>query len=316
MEPVVIVVPRERGSVAYDSLQSIISNTVVPFKLVYIDGCLTRRTSQIIRKCVESNGHEYIRTSGWCYPNQARNLGIERAGAAEHLVFVDNDIFVQPGWLGSLVTCADETGAGVVGPLYLEGDRQNPTVHCAGGEINRIPRGGGRSILVTKQYELGVPVAELPQLTRKPTGLVEFHCVLVARRFLDDMGGRFDEGLRTTREHVDLCLLAQRHGASVYIEPKSCVRYENTRSSRTSDIDFFMFRWSEHATAETIAHFERKWNVALDPQRQKIIKGRRRAFSADMKRNPLSRLYLFTWKRARRVRAASAALHWFHRNAL
>jgi len=171
-------------------------------------------------------------------------------------------------------------------------------------------------MLLTKQYELGAPLSELPPLTRKATGLIEFHCVLLTRNFLDAIGGKFDEGLRTTREHVDLCLLAELHGAEVYIEPASCVRYENSRPSRVADLDFFMFRWSKRATAKTISHFEEKWKIALEPQRQKIIARRRSAFLRELERNPSNLLYLHVWRRARRFAATKAMLRWANRNIL
>ena len=113
-------------------------------------------------------------------------------------------------------------------------------------------------MLLTKQYELGAPLSELPPLTRKATGLIEFHCVLLTRYFLDAIGGRIDESIQTTRGHVDLCLLADLHGTEVYFEPASRVRYENSRPVCVSDIDFFMFRWDELATTKTISHFEQK----------------------------------------------------------
>ena len=171
-------------------------------------------------------------------------------------------------------------------------------------------------MLLTKQYELGAPLSELPPLTRKATGLIEFHCVLLTRYFLDAIGGRVDESIKNTREHVDLCLLADLHGTEVYFEPASRVRYENSRPVCVSDIDFFMFRWDELATTKTISHFEQKWKVVLDPQREKIIERRRRAFARQLKRNVSGWIHLHIWRAGQQHAAAKAMLRWGYRNIL
>jgi GT2 family glycosyltransferase len=272
----VVVVPRERPSTSLDSLRSIFENTSYPFELVYVD-CPNRFSNRdAVRRLVESRGGTYIRSPKYLYPNEARNLGIDHASpSSEHLVFIDNDVFVDPGWLEALVDCADQPDVGVVGPLYLEGDRHARHVHCAGGEISLQESAGGRPTLYTQQYELGLPVSELPDLEREPTELIEFHCVLVTRACLDAIGGEFDPDLLTTREHVDLCLLARDAGFDVYLEPESRVGYGKEEPMALTDLPYFLFRWSDRATRKTIAHFEAKWDVDLDPPRRRIIGVRR-----------------------------------------
>lgn len=303
-----IVVPRERSSVAVASLESVIENTPEPHELVYVDGSLTRGTARRIRSLVESRGGLYVHGDRWLRPNEARNAGLAHA-TGRHLVFLDNDVFPEPGWLRRLMDCARETGAGVVSPVYLEGDARAPTVHAAGGEIVRVDQGEGElPMLITYQYDLGKPVSELPDLRRDKIGLVEFHAVLVTREYLDAIGGRFDEGLETTREHVDLCLLADQHGFDIYLEPGAFVRYGNEESLSLMDIDYFMFRWSEAATRRTIAHFESKWRVKLDPERVRIIARRKSRFLRRFRRNFPARLCLATWRLTQHVAPAKRTI--------
>ena len=288
----VIVVPRERSSVAADSLRSIYRNTGRPFELIYVDCLLPGGERAEVRRLVAEHGDRYLRFEEPLYPNEARNRGLAQAGG-EHLVFVDNDLFVDEGWLDALVTCAEETGAGVVGPLYLEGDADRQVVHCAGGEIQRVEGPGGEERLVTRQYELGLPPEELPELEREPTGLIEFHCVLVTRPCLEAVGGTLDEGLETTREHVDLCLEAREAGFEVYLEPASRVLYGKDESLSLGDLRYFLFRWSAGATRRTIEHFEEKWSVRLDPAREEIIRNRRlRAVAAALGLDGLARAWI------------------------
>jgi GT2 family glycosyltransferase len=42
--------------------------------------------------------------------------------SGKYVVFIDNDVLVTPGWLGSLVRRTEETGAWLVGALYCFGE--------------------------------------------------------------------------------------------------------------------------------------------------------------------------------------------------
>lgn len=278
--PTIIIVPRERASVAVDSLKSIYEGTDPPFDLVYIDCLLYGSYRRDVQRLVEEHGHRYVRVNKRLYPNEARNLGAELVDSGD-LIFVDNDIFVREGWLKALVACAAETGAGVVGPLYLEGDEENLFVHCAGGRIDYEERDGGVQQLFVCQNELHTPLAKMPPMTRTPTGLVEFHMVFVSRDCFVAMNSTFDDKLQTTREHVDLCMTAKQAGFDVYFQPECTALYAKTAPPTFRDLGYFFFRWSDKATIRTIAHFEDKWSVKLDPQRRSIIRNRRRQIIAD-----------------------------------
>lgn len=308
-----IIVPRERFSLAIASLKSVLQNTLPPCELVYVDGSLSRKVSQQIRLLVEGSGGTYIRRKHWLRPNEARNIGLQHAGG-KFVVFLDNDVFPEPGWLTRMMDCARDTSAGVVSPVYLQGDSTAPIVHCAGGEIVYVDQGEDRPpMLITHQYDLGKPIADLPQLQRQKTGLVEFHAVLVTRQFLCSIGEKLDEGLETTREHVDLCLLANKHGFDIYLEPSALIRYGNEERLRLTDVDYLMFRWSEAATKRTIAHFESKWQVELDPERIRIIAGRRKEFFRHFRRNMGARLYLTAWKLSQHILPVNRAFAYLHR---
>ena len=121
----------------------------------------------------------------------------------------------------------------------------------------------------------------MPEFKREPTGLVEFHLVLISRDCYNALNCSFDEKLLTTREHVDLCLSAKDAGFEIYFEPASKVLYKKNSPMTSQDLDYFLFRWSKKATRQTIAHFEEKWDMKLDPQRERIIRQRRsRAISS------------------------------------
>ena len=131
-----IVVPRERFSYAQKSLDSLYDHTQIPFKLVYVDGKSPRGLRRSLEQQSIEKGFKLIRTEQYLYPNQARNIGLQYADT-KYVAFVDNDVIVSPGWLRSLVQCAEETDAAIVGPLMCQHEPVHQEIHFAGGESDR-----------------------------------------------------------------------------------------------------------------------------------------------------------------------------------
>ena len=100
-------------------------------------------------------------------------------------------------------------------------------------------------------------------LRRKPSELIEFHCML-ARTEIFERLGLLDERLMSQAEHTDLCLLVRDHGGEVYFEPESIVTYITTGPMRWSDYPFFLRRWSEVWNDASFERFRQKWDLAGD----------------------------------------------------
>lgn len=116
----IIVSQRERFSYTRESLESIYQHTPVTFSLVYVDGGSPRHIQRYLKEQAQEKRFQLIRTEQYLSPNQARNLGLQQVNS-EYLVFIDNDVIVSPGWLDSLLECAEETKATVVCPLTCIG---------------------------------------------------------------------------------------------------------------------------------------------------------------------------------------------------
>lgn len=262
----IIVSPRERFSFARESLESIYTHTDFPFKLVYVDGNSPANVQRYLESKATAKGFELIRTESYLSPNQARNMGLQKADT-EYVVFIDNDVIVTPGWLTSLVKCSDETGATVVSPLICQGTPVHTEVHCAGGEA-RILRenkdGKTRHRIQEKIYKQGRQVSDIyDQLQREPTGLAEFHCMMVRRSFLDQLGA-LDEKILNTREHVDFCITVSEAGGTIYLEPTSIVTYVPGPPLTWSDLPFFMLRWSDAWEMTSLKRLLEKWELTED----------------------------------------------------
>ncbi|MBE9043775.1 glycosyltransferase [Pleurocapsales cyanobacterium LEGE 10410] len=260
----IVVVPRERFSCARQSLESIYEHTKIPFKLIYIDGNSPAKTKLYLQEqAKQNNNFKLIRTECYLYPNQARNLGLQQVDT-KYVVFIDNDVIVTTGWLTNLVDCAEATKAGVVGPLMCQYEPLHEIVHFAGGESHIFVDKKGRRRLREKMYLQGKRVADVrSQLQRTQTELAEFHCVLV-RRDIFDRVGMLDEAFLNTKEHLDFCMTVREAGEKVYFEPDCVVTYLPGPPIETSDLHYYMLRWSNAWQMASLKRMLEKWSLAED----------------------------------------------------
>ena len=257
----VAIIPRERFSFAKTSLESILANTAPGVKLVYVDGGSPSPVKRHLAAQAQQRGFDLIRTDHYLSPNQARNLAIRRV-TTKYVVFVDNDVLVEPGWVEALVACAEETGASVVGPLCYAGPPGTHSIHMAGG-VAHIEDNNGKRVLQEEHRFVGKDSRTIAaQLQRGPTELAEFHTMLV-RKSVFDTFGLLDEKLLSALEHVDLCMTVRNGGGTVYFEPTSVMTYVPPPPFALSDYPFFMLRWSDAWNIATVKHFQQKWQ--LDP---------------------------------------------------
>ncbi|MEQ8384034.1 MAG: glycosyltransferase [Coleofasciculus sp. A1-SPW-01] len=259
----IIVVPRERFSCTRQSLESIYEYTQIPFNLVYVDGNSPAKVRHYLEKQAQEKGFEIIRTDYYLSPNQARNLGLSYA-KTKYLVFFDNDVIVSPGWLHQLVQCAEQTNATVVGPLMCQEQPLHEIVHCAGGESHVWVDKTGKRRFREKMYLQGKRVEDVrDRLQRTQTELAEFHCVLVRRDIFEKIGW-LDQAMLNTKEHLDFCMSVVQAGGTVYFEPDCIVTYVPGPPLDLTDLHYYMLRWSDDWTLNSLNRLRQKWNLSED----------------------------------------------------
>ncbi|MFK7829931.1 MAG: glycosyltransferase family 2 protein [Congregibacter sp.] len=253
-----VIVPRERFSMGPASLRQVLSRTPVDVPVVFVEGRPPERVRNDLHAAAD-RPVDFIATPHYLSPNNARNLGFQRV-ATPYVVFLDNDVWVEPDWLEALLSCAEEEQAAVVGPLYRQGQPEDREVHMAGGLAHIIERDGRRLVRSSHDYQ-GKPLDEvLPELRRSETELAEFHGMLVRSAVLRDLGG-LDEGLLNTREHIDFCMSIRAAGGKVFLEPASQLTYSRPPPFALGDLRYFSLRWSEDWSAQTLDHFFTKWEL-------------------------------------------------------
>ncbi len=267
----IVITPREQFSKARRSLASILENTDSSVPIVYIDGNSPPALAAFLRRQSRERGFTLLQRDYFLGSNEARNLGLQHVDT-KYVVFIDNDVSVTPGWLDTLVRCAEETGAWAVGPLYLIDDPAKQIIHTAGAELKIVEENGQRRMHERHRFSY-TPVARVAEhLVRQPIDLVEFHCMLVRRDVFDRIGP-LDEGLISFFDHVDFCLQIADAGGLVYSEPAAVVTHLAPPPYSLSDLPCFLLRWSDAWMEPSIRRFAEKHR--LDPNDADFAEHRR-----------------------------------------
>lgn len=254
----VVIVPRERFSLAADSLADVLAKTPPDVPVIVVEGNPPKAVRRALHECADHRTR-FIASRHYLAPNQARNIGFASVDTP-YVAFLDNDVWVEPGWLEALVDCASSTDADVVGPLYRQGRPEDREVHMAGGLAHITERNGRRRVRSSHDFQ-GKPLDEvLAKVSRCETELAEFHGILIRSDTIRAIGG-FDENLLCTREHIDFCMTVRNRGGKVMLEPGSQLTYTRPPPFAWGDLRYFSLRWSEDWTQRTLDHFFEKWDL-------------------------------------------------------
>lgn len=256
----IVVVPRERFSATQRSLEDIYKHTTLPFRLVYVDAGSPPRVRRYLETAAREKDFDLVRVDRFLSPTQARNLALSRVNT-KYVVFLDNDVLLTPHWLERLLLCAEETGAWVVGPLYLQGELQEERIHMAGGFMHTREQDGKRTFYDEHLFADSLLSDVGAALERKPCDYVEFHCALVRTDVFTRLGP-LDEELLSVHEHLDFAIRVKQAGGSVYFEPNAVISYLQPPPCEWRDLPYFLMRWSEAWNRGTVQHFKAKWGYS------------------------------------------------------
>ncbi len=176
------------------------------------------------------------------------NLGA-KMGRAEYVLFLNTDVFLNPGAIEVMVGNLDrEANIGVVGPklLFPVGSPQGPQdkIQHAGMAFN---------IRSEPIHQFIGWSADHPKVNRRePVQMVTGACLLT-RRFLFERAGGFFEGYGVgTWEDVDYCLTMMELGYTILYEPGAVGYHWVGASAIENQIQYplndnrtiFMLRWN------------------------------------------------------------------------
>ena len=243
----IAVVPREKFNMCLTSLDSVLANTTMPYKLLYIDGNSPADVRDAIKtRLAGRHNTTLLRYDHYLGPVQAYNIAVERADTT-YVVFMDNDVYVRPGWLEAMVRCAEEEQADGVTPIIMEGTPDTDIIHAYGGAINFDAIGGKREFWRV-QSRSDEHLSEVRgELQRETTHLMENH-LSMARTSAVKAHGKWDEWMGNHVNAHEYPLLFDQHKQKMVVEPGAEAIYLFGEAIRPTMRDFAVWNvmWSEH----------------------------------------------------------------------
>jgi O-antigen biosynthesis protein len=200
------------------ALEALVEHTDLPFEVIVVDNPTPEDVAARLRE--EVAGAEVLendRNEGF---GPAANRGAERA-RGQHLVFLNTDTLVGPGWLEPLVEAlSSDPATGAAVPMFLNEDG---TVQEAGGLLFEDAS--------TLMYGFGDSPTHPAYRFRRTVDYGSAACLVLRRSdFLD--AGAFDPVFVPAYcEDVDLQLRLRERGRHTVYEPRSTVVHTRFGSS-------------------------------------------------------------------------------------
>ncbi|PZU95712.1 MAG: glycosyltransferase [Pseudanabaena sp.] len=251
---------RERISQTIECLEHLISNTDYPHRLICVDSGSPQHIAEDMKRLSVKHGFTLVRSDEQLTPNEARNIALEMV-ETPYVLFIDNDVFVGKNWLEPLVKCAEETGAWLVGPLYLESFCNKTRIHMVGGEVRNRDEAGNP--IFYERHHMQKKELEGFEFSRTKTQLIEFHTVLMNMEAYKHLGP-LDPNLLGRSEHADLSMQVAAAGKEIYIEPASIITYVIPDSLDPMDRDYFSLRWCVAWNEASGAHLSKKYGIPIN----------------------------------------------------
>ena len=195
------------------------------------------------------------------------NAGIS-AARGDYIGLLNNDLVVDPGWLGAGLRALEGPSVGIVGGQQFPWDGESAQLSCEIGT-----RGSGKDHAATREAGLamvhvdpqrGFAVLGTAPSGRRPVAGVD-GCNLLARAALLHRLGGFDPDYFAYGEDVDLCARAWALGYETVFEP--AMRVWHRRGASSDRVARQRAFWAARNQLTTIAkHFaEASWKrtVAL-----------------------------------------------------
>lgn len=177
------------------------------------------KQEEFSRLCDMSLEATLIRLSQNIFFGEGNNLGVDHAHG-EVLVFVNNDVVVQDGWLPPLLASLEDPYVGAAGSVFIDDKKR---VLEAGSRINRrgraVPQGRGGQV-----GELGTKPIEV--------SFVSAACVAIRRETFFAVGG-FDFVYSPAYfEDADLCRRLAEQSLATVVCPRSLAEHRENQTAR------------------------------------------------------------------------------------
>ena len=247
----IIVGGRDKFSPTACCLEGIIEHTRPLHEIICVLGGAPENVKEDLTKRFGSKVRFIFKPEFLNQP-QARNIGLPEA-KGRFAIVMDNDVLVREGWLEPLLECQKETGATMVTPLVLEGEK---VIHTGANELYITYKNGKAYGHKELQFH-GMIFEDETNLKRRETDYGELHCQLVEVEPAIRLNA-FDGNIQEVGE-CDSGLTWAKAGLKMYFEPKSVVYYVFKHPICAEDIRFFVWRWDMRSILKGYKYFDEKW---------------------------------------------------------
>jgi GT2 family glycosyltransferase/glycosyltransferase involved in cell wall biosynthesis len=223
-------------------------------EIIVIDNGSNESELDILREKHRRTNFNLIEVGENRFFSEGNNIGVDFA-QGDYIVFLNNDAFVEPGWIEALAdTMRSDPGVAAVGPMFLYPDGR---VQEVGGVV--LPTGD--VVQVGKGSLWGPDHFDTPCLV----DFCSAACLMMRRRDFLEVGGLGFEWEPAYYEDVDLCLKLWTQCGKVMVNPAA--RVIHIESKTTSDRQLQLQDISEINRVRFVA----KWGAWLETRQTRHL---------------------------------------------
>ena len=186
--------------------------------------------------------------------SEGNNIGVDYA-ETDYIVFLNNDAFVQPGWIEELTsTMRKDPSVSAVGPMFLYPD-------------GRVQEVGSVALPTGDVVQVGKGAVWGPDHYQTPC-VVDFcsaACLLMSRTDFLKVGGFGFEWEPAYYEDVDLCLKLWTHCGKVMVNPKARVVHIESKTTSNRKLQL------ENISEINRMRFVAKWGAWLEERQTRRL---------------------------------------------
>lgn len=218
VDATIVCIPRHGFGTTRISVESLYAATDRRFNVIYVDvNSPPAVRSYLEKQVVNREGFFHLRIDEYVSRQTARLLAMEMV-RSPYVAFLDNNMLLSPGWLGSLLDAAAETGAAMVSPIIVT---HGGEIHFSAGFVEK--RHGK---VVRPHFQAGGPVCSKladARVRRMDIDFAESHGCLAETAAIRTPGV-LKESLHNAQT---LCCAAynlkRNHGRRIVMEPTAVV---------------------------------------------------------------------------------------------
>ena len=233
-----------------DALQRATSSLIR--EIVVVDNGSTHEEVAVLRQRSKTQDFLLVDVGENRFFSEGNNIGVDFA-TGDFIVFLNNDAFVEPGWIDELAaTMQDDPMVAAVGPMFLYPDGRVQEVGSLALSTGDVMQVGKGSVWGPDHYDTPCVV-----------DFCSAACLLMRRSDFLEVGGFGFEWEPAYYEDVDLCLKLWTTCGKVVVNPRA--RVVHIESQTTSDSRLRLDDISEINRQR----FARKWGPWLEARAHK-----------------------------------------------